>query len=222
MVDMGREMVALSNKSDALKKHNDSLTKDNKKFRKKNGILVEKEKHLRKKNAQLIEKNRNLVNKFAEVKRKVVSWNKSDITRKMHRAERKLASAPARMLPIAGTAVVVGLTAYEINELCEDVKKINKFESGLFKEDSDDVHVGQHESDSICGLDIESKLIPIAEEQARNTMESIARFAEEQSGDARDILRGWYEQSTDTVYGFSEDLWNEVKKFEFTIPYFSE
>ena len=167
ITDMQRTIAGLLSEKRA-------LVKGNKDLRKSNSSLSKRNQGLQHRNGQLAERNKGLRTKITKTKEKVISRNRSVVTRKMQRAGRKLAAVPARMLPFAGTAVVVTFTAYEINELCKDVDEINEFESSLFGADNENLPLGEHDSGSICGVDIEKDLMPVAEKQTRDAMASVS------------------------------------------------
>lgn len=72
------------------------------------------------------------------------------VKRSLKKAKRKLAKAPSSMIPIIGTATVIGFTTYEINELCEEAKENDKFQISLFGDDNETI---SDEQKALCDYD---------------------------------------------------------------------
>ncbi|MFZ2972559.1 MAG: hypothetical protein WA049_07950 [Ferribacterium limneticum] len=64
----------------------------------------------------------------------------------MHTATRSVSSLPARVAPLAGAALTVGMTLWEINDMCETLKDMNELNSAFG-------HT-QIDANTVCGIRI--------------------------------------------------------------------
>ena len=100
--------------------------------------------------------NKSLLQKQENIKKKIRERRNLITTKKLNKAKIKIAKAPASMVPVAGAAVVVGLTVYEIQAFCEEIKEYKKFEQSLFGDIEDTI---SEDEKLLCGLDIQESLI---------------------------------------------------------------
>lgn len=97
-------------------------------------------------NIHLKVKNKALAKKNLNIKQKVKQRNKHLISQKIKRIKQKLAKASATAIPIVGNVASISITAYEVQQLCNDLKEYKEFEKDLFEED-----ISKEESLDICG-----------------------------------------------------------------------
>ncbi len=140
-----------------------------------------------KKKLQMMEK------RHKRIKSKLSKRRKEKTKRMIARIERKMAKAPASILPWLGAAVVVGTTTYEVNELCEDIKQDKAFEAELFNQELS----GEPQSEKVCGMDVEKELVATLEEQLGDSKQWIIDSYEELSNASMDRLNVYYKQMFD-------------------------
>jgi len=122
-------------------------------------LLKYENKQLIKKNKILKAKNRKLITKQKIITKKIQQHRKKTVSKLINRSKNKLATAPAKMVPLLGVATIIAMTTYDIKAYCQDINDIKSLETTLFGDiKSDDMIV---EIDEICNLDIEKKLKPI-------------------------------------------------------------
>ena len=95
--------------------------------------------------------NANLVTKNRTNKKIIKKHRKAMKTRNMGRIKNKIISAPAKSIPLLGTAVIASATASDIYDLCQDIKAFEELESSMFG--PLEVNETQNE-DEICGFDL--------------------------------------------------------------------
>jgi len=126
------EISKLGSVIDNLKITNEKLKVSNKKLNSKNKALIKKQQKIQ--------------TKLAQRRKKVTAAN-------LKKAQRKFASAGAKMIPFLGIALITGATAYDINEYCKEIDEMEKFEYELFGS----VELSNYDR-TICGIDVEKKL----------------------------------------------------------------
>jgi hypothetical protein len=72
--------------------------------------------------------------------------------RSLKSAKRNIASMPGEAIPWVGTSVIVGVTAYEIYDLCETIKDMNELKKAFNPSDS-----SSDEELTVCSLEVPSK-----------------------------------------------------------------
>lgn len=110
--------------------------------------------------------NSALTRKQVGIKKRLKSRRGMLVKRKLKRAKYKIARAPAGMVPFLGAGAIVGFTAYEINEYCEDIKEYKKFEesiSGPLEDETTDEEL------LLCGLNVEESLLPELEKYGNSS-----------------------------------------------------
>ena len=112
---------------------------------------------LRTTNKVLTKKNSVLKDKQRTTRKKIKDRKTMLINKKLKRAKYKIAKAPVSMVPIAGAAVVVGMTAYDIRTFCEDIKEYKSFEESILGSMNDEVTENEK---LLCGLNVEDTLMP--------------------------------------------------------------
>jgi len=133
LFDMYKKLATANALADTLKASNMKLSKKNKVLKTNNKKLVAREKHIHK--------------RITERRTKLTKTN-------LKKAQKKLATAGAKMAPFLGIPVVVGATAYDINEYCSNIDEMEKFEYDLFG----DIALSNYDK-TVCGVDIEKQLM---------------------------------------------------------------
>lgn len=105
--------------------------------------------NLEKKNKQLKTKNDTLNKKQKKFKDKMKDRRKAIISRNIKRAEKKLASAPTKMIPLIGIPVIIGMTASDVEAYCNDIEEFKKFENDIFDYTEESLI---DENKKICGM----------------------------------------------------------------------
>ncbi|PSJ16433.1 hypothetical protein [Nitrosomonas supralitoralis] len=143
-----REEEILTKKNKRLTKDNGVLTKNNKTLIKDKEILTEANKVLKENHAKLISGSARKSAAVQKVSQRIAS-------RSIAGATRNIASLPGETIPILGTTLIIGVTAWDILDSCEDLKDLNKLNSA-FKHPLED-------QDVVCGIEIPTKEEVMAE-----------------------------------------------------------
>ena len=104
-------------------------------------------------NKNLQTKNNALTKKQKDIKNKISQRKKELYSQKLSRAKKKLGKATVSAIPFIGTASVVGMTYWEMQNYCNDIKEFKKFEESIFGEYDQTISV---EEKAICGYDYET------------------------------------------------------------------
>ena len=104
-------------------------------------------------NKNLQTKNNALTKKQEDIKKKISQRKKELNKRKLSRAKKKLGKATVSAIPFVGTASVVGVTYWEIQNYCNDIKEFKKFEESIFGEYD---QIISEEEKGLCGYDYET------------------------------------------------------------------
>lgn len=107
---------------------------------------------LAKKNKALSNSNNQLKNRHAMIKSRIIERNKKVNSTTIARMTKKMATAPARMVPILGIGVTATTTANDIHDSCNDMAETLKFEQELFGNSK------PISTQTLCGVDVERKL----------------------------------------------------------------
>ncbi len=128
--------------------------------------LLDTKFHIQKLTANnLHKKNKSLISQKRKINHRVKQERKNIVKKHINRTKKKIASAPAKMVPFLGASLVVAMTAYDIQESCEDIKEFQEFEQDICNLSS--IEFEQNNND-LCGLSFEAlkKLISIEYEQS--------------------------------------------------------
>lgn len=118
---------------------------------------------LKRKNRQLVDRNRGLQNRVTEVQREngrlkgrmarlrtVTSRAvKGTVARSANAVVRAAATAPAKAIPYAGTAVVAGALVYEIRDLCHTIQDMKEIQREI-----DPSEINSEDGSEVCGMRI--------------------------------------------------------------------
>ena len=132
LFDAYKKLASVDAMTQALKASNMKLTKKNKALTTQNKKLVAREKHIHK--------------RITERRTKLTKAN-------LHKAQKKLVTAGAKMAPFLGMPVIVGATAYDINDYCASIDEMEQFEYELFG----DKALSNYDK-TVCGVDVEKQL----------------------------------------------------------------
>ncbi|SDX32906.1 hypothetical protein [Nitrosomonas oligotropha] len=120
---------------------------------KKNDDVAVKTKELVDKNTRLARNNTELVEKHAKLKkesdRKIKTAQKVSkriATRSVMSARRHIVSLPGEAIPVLGTSIIVGVTVWDIHDLCQNMKDINQLNSAFGH--------ALEDQDQICGIEV--------------------------------------------------------------------
>ena len=104
-------------------------------------------------NKNLQTKNNSLTKKQRDIKNKISQRKKELFKQKLDRAKKKLAKATTSAIPFVGTASVVGMTYWEMENYCNDIKEFKKFEESVFGKNDEAI---SEEEKALCGYDYET------------------------------------------------------------------
>lgn len=104
-------------------------------------------------NKNLKIKNNTLANKQKEIKNKISQRKKELFQKKLNRAKKKLAKATTSAIPFVGTASVIGVTYWEMQNYCNDIKEFKKFEESIFGINEESI---SEEEKALCGYDYQT------------------------------------------------------------------
>ena len=121
-------------------------------LQKDNGKLAKKNKEISSSNKKLTTRNKALTTRLADIKSRIKARNKKVNSTTATRMAKKMATAPARMVPIVGIGLTATTTANDIHDSCTDMADIKRFEQNLF---GDSEPLG---TETLCGVDVERKL----------------------------------------------------------------
>lgn len=121
--------------------------------------------NLAKKNKALLTQQKQSAKRFAKHKA-----NKSK--QLLSRAKKKIASAPAKVVPLLGVAAIITMTSADVYDYCRDLKDMNALEKELFERVSENNTTAQIEA--ICNLDIPAHLKPKLQSQYDQLIHTIS------------------------------------------------
>ena len=110
---------------------------------------------LKLKNEKLVTKNKSLNDKNRKNKKRITNHRKALKTKNLARIKNKIVSAPAKSIPLLGTAVVASATASDIYNLCQDIKEFEELEKSMFGPLE---HNEIQNENEICGFDFNETL----------------------------------------------------------------
>jgi len=132
LFDVYKKLATANALTELLKASNLKLTQKNKTLTTQNKKLVAREKHIHK--------------KITKRRAKLTKAN-------LRKAQKKLTTAGAKMAPFLGIPIVVGATAYDINEYCANIDDMEKFEFDLFGDEA----LSNYDK-TVCGVDVDKQL----------------------------------------------------------------
>jgi len=196
LFDMYKKLATASALAETLKASNMKLSKKNKALTANNKKLIAREKHIHK--------------KITQRRAKLTKAN-------LKRAQKKLATAGAKMAPYLGMPVVVGATAYDINEYCSNIDEMEQFEYELFG----DVTLSNYDK-TVCGVDVQGKLQQTARD-VTHSYDAVLKSFNKQNHQASLYWSRKYRESTQFLTHENKhfnQFWNE--KYSKTAKYLSE
>lgn len=104
-------------------------------------------------NKTLKTKNKSLIKKQKNIKSKMSQRKKELFKKKLSRAKKKIAKATTSAIPFIGTASVVGMTYWEMENYCNDIKEFKKFEESIFGKNDESI---SEEEKALCGYDYQT------------------------------------------------------------------
>jgi len=189
----------------------DKLIKENEELRDKNKRLIHKSSELEKKHATL----KNESDRKAGYIQKAL---KRMANRSIVAATRNIASLPGESIPFLGTTLIVGVTAWDIYDYCENLKDLNVL---------NDVFGYQRvDQDTVCGIEVptreevEAKMrqnLQAAYEKARGQIDLSHKNARDLMYQTEGLLETEYEHvierinriKTRTQFPPLDEIWEE-------------
>lgn len=109
--------------------------------------------NLKTSNKNLKAENKTLTKTQRDTK-KIISKRKKELfKKKLDRAKKKLTKATTSAIPFIGTVSVVGMTYWEMENYCNDIKEFKKFEESFFGKNDEAI---SEEEKALCGYDYET------------------------------------------------------------------
>ena len=132
--------------------------------------------------------------------------------RSLKSAKRNIASMPGEAIPWIGTSVIVGVTAYEIYDLCETIKDMNELKKAFNPSDS-----LSDEELTVCSLEVPSKediLVTVKNSPwaAWEKAKDITPTLEEIKATEMPDLSSWWDEKQKNTSDLSEKInkwWNK-------------
>lgn len=150
---------------------------------------------LRGENLDLTRRNQRLVRQQAKVRKQMAERRSALTGRNLRRAEKRLASAAASMVPFAGIAVITTSALLDIKDYCEEISEMEAFERELFGESGDEASPG--EGDTVCDRDVLKQLQPITEAQLASANHWLRETYMELADEAERVLGRWRNAETE-------------------------
>lgn len=126
----------------------EKLTEENKK-------LIKDKATLTKNNTELQEKHTKLKTESAKRSVAVQKTSKRMASQSIVAATRNIASLPGQAIPVLGTALVIGVTTWDIYDFCNNLKYLNELNT-VFEHQLED-------QDKVCGVKVPTKEQVVAE-----------------------------------------------------------
>ena len=149
-----------------------------KKLTKEKMELVKDKDTLTKNNTALKEKYTKLKTESAKRSDAVQKASKRMAYRSTAGATRNIASLPGEAIPVLGTALIIGVTTWDIYDLCENLKYLNEL-NGVFEHQLEDL-------DKVCGMKVPTKEHVMAE--ARENWQEAYRTAADQINQIKETV----------------------------------
>ena len=111
--------------------------------------LIKDKETLTKNNTALQEKNTRLKTESAKRSDALQKTSKRMADRSTVGATRNIASLPGEAIPLLGTALIIGVTTWDMYDFCENLKDLNKL-NGVFEHQLED-------QDKVCGMKVPTK-----------------------------------------------------------------
>ena len=163
---------------------------------------------LKKENEGLRTQNRKLQGQLKKVRKVAGSTADRSRTRLLRSASRSVATAPAKALPYAGALVVAGLTAMEIDDLCETMRDMDRIKRVV-----DDPEAEAESRPAACPVPVPSRaqLLERIEGSAQQAWDESTKYVPELPGWV-DIPDSWRDALQNTVPGILRDTWERLKR----------
>ena len=168
-------------------------------------------------NMKLTKRNKALVTKAKHVHKRVSNRRIKRTKANLKKVQAKFATAGAKMAPFLGIPVVVGATAYDINDYCSEIDEMEQFEYELFG----DLALSDYNK-TVCGVDVEAKLQATAS-SVTQSYEKVLQEFNDQEKSASNYWSQKYKESTKFLEKESQTFnayWDE--KYAQTLKYLSE
>jgi len=95
---------------------------------------------------------------------KKFSKHKQKFTKRLvNRANKKIATAPAKIVPLLGVATIITMTTIDVNAFCDDINEMNTLEKNMFGKVTNSEWAD--EVSRVCNYDIKKHLSPQLQKQ---------------------------------------------------------
>lgn len=160
------------------------------------------------------EKHTKLKTESARKAETVQKISRGVATRAVIGATRNVTSLPGQAIPYAGAAFVVGVTIWDIHDLCQNMKDINEL-NNVFE-------LQPENQDEVCGIEVPTKEQVIAEAKKnwQAAYKTAAYQVELSQRNAKDLVTHKYEDAKEQAILMGGDLkehvettyWNALNK----------
>ena len=154
----------------------------------------------RKEADDLKRKNRKLKDRMARLRKVTSDSVKRTVDRSAKAAVRAVATAPGKALPYVGTAVVVGATAWEIDDYCNTIRDMKAIQQEIDPSES-----FSKEEQRVCGMKVPTR------DEILNRIKTAPRYAWQRSRELLTDLKippdleNWFNQKLKDT----ENLWRD-------------
>lgn len=178
---------------------------------KRNDDVAVKTKELVDKNTRLARNNTELVEKHAKLKkesdRKIKTAQKVSkriATRSVMSARRHIVSLPGEAIPVLGTSIIVGVTVWDIHDLCQNMKDINQLNSAFGH--------ALEDQDQICGIEVPTTEQVLAEvkENWQEAYDNAKVQIELSHINAKDLINQKYGDAKEQATQMGDDLEDQL------------
>jgi DNA anti-recombination protein RmuC len=172
-----------------------------------------KTKELTDKNTRLIRNNTELEEKHAKLKtesaRKAEAVQKASkrmATRSVAGATRNITSLAGQAIPLFGTTLIVGVTAWDIHDFCQNIKDLNEL-SDVFEHHLED-------QDTVCGMEVptKEKIMADARENWQEAYRTAAHQIELSHENAKGLITQKYKDAKEQAILGGEDLEDRLEE----------
>ncbi len=180
--------------------------------KRKDDVAV-KTKELTDKNTRLIRNNTELEEKHAKLKTEsarkaeaVQKTSKRVTKRSVVGATRNIASLPAETIPILGTSIIVGVTLWDIHDLCQNMKDLNEL-NDVFEHQLED-------QDAVCGMEVPTKeqIMVDARENWQEAYKDAKYQIKLSHKNATDLITHKYEDAKEQAILAGDDLEDRLEE----------
>jgi len=166
--------------------------------------LVDKNTRLARNNSELMEKHTKLKKESDKKIKTVQKVSKRIATRSVASATRNIVSLPGRAIPISGASLIVGVTVWDIHDLCQNMKDINQLNSAFGH--------ALEDQDQICGMKVPTKEEVLADvkENWQEAYDNAKVQIELSHMNAKDLINQKYGDAKEQATQMGDDLEDQL------------